>query len=153
MTRFMAGEKESTFFVDVFKIAMGVFIGGLLAALAYTKIISLGVEYAARDAMATLNKEANLQAAESRKAAALQSLQSEQKARQLAEAEKMVVRARQQHEQRQHEKEAQLRLEWQKIYKQSAACQIDSTTMPCVNAYAAARNQFIDRFGEAPPRF
>ena len=58
--------KESTFFTDVFKIALGVFIGGLLAALAYTKIIALGVEYAARSASASIQKELRLADARAR---------------------------------------------------------------------------------------
>lgn len=57
MSRFMANEPESTFFIDVFKIALGVFIGGLLAALAYTKIIALGVEQAAAEATASMQRE------------------------------------------------------------------------------------------------
>ena len=53
MNRFAANEPESTFFIDVFKIALGVFIG----ALAYTKIIAWGVEQAASEATATMQKE------------------------------------------------------------------------------------------------
>ena len=51
------------------------------------------------------------------------------------------------------EHEALMRQEWKKIYQPSAACQQDSTTMNCVNAYAAAHKIFLHKFGEFPPRF
>jgi Na+/H+ antiporter NhaB len=69
MARYMADEKESTFFVDVLKIALGVFIGGLLAALAYTKYMAWEVEYSLRQATAEMQKQAKQQADRSRKQA------------------------------------------------------------------------------------
>ena len=153
MNRFAANEPESSFFVDVFKIALGVFIGSLLAALAYTKIVAWGVEYAAKEAMEKMEKDARAQAEHSRQQAELQRLRREENERAKANAERMVAEARAQHQLRQQEHEEQMKREWQKIYQPTAACRVDSTTMPCVNAYAAAHKRFMDKFGEMPPRF
>jgi len=90
MARYMADEKESTFFVDVLKIALGVFIGGLLAALAYTKYMAWEVEYSLRQATAEMQKQAKQQADRSRKQA------EEDRQRCEAAANERVARERQQ---------------------------------------------------------
>ena len=153
MARYMANEAKSTFWMDVLKISLGVFIGGLLSALAYTKIIALGVEYAAAEVSAAIKldlQKMDAKSEQARKQAELARLR--QVAQQQAEQQAANERAAQQAEQM-LQREVRMRAEWQQIYQPSAACRIDSTTMPCVNAYASAHKRFMDKFGEMPPRF
>ena len=149
MARYMADEKESTFFVDVLKIALGVFIGGLLAALAYTKYMAWEVEYSLRQATAEMQKQAKQQADRSRKQA------EEDRQRREAAANERVARERQQAagalQRKQHE--ADMRAAWSQIYRPSAACQTDQMTLTCANAHAAAHKRFMEIYGEMPPRF
>lgn len=134
--------KESTFFTDVFKIALGVFIGGLLAALAYTKIIALGVEYAARSATASIQKELRLEGVRNSAAEQARAESERQKAANIEREKRERLR-----------REDELRVAWRQMYKPSAACQADPSTMPCVNAHAAAHKRFTEVYGELPPRF
>jgi hypothetical protein len=111
--------KKAHIFVDVLKIALGVFIGGLLAALAYTKYMAWEVEYSLRQATAEMQKQAKQQADRSRKQA--------EEDRQRREAAERVARERQQAadalQRKQHE--ADMRAAWSQIYRPSAACQTD----------------------------
>lgn len=153
MARCVADEKESTFFTDVLKISIGVFIGGLLAALAYTKIMAIAAEYEAQRVLSSVELSMKEQAEKARKQVEMARLQAEQQ-RSQREAEDAQRRANAEREREaKQEHEAFMRQEWKKIYQPSAACQQDSTTMNCVNAYAAAHKIFLSRFGEFPPRF
>nr|WP_314352032.1 hypothetical protein [Comamonas thiooxydans] len=77
MARYMADEKESSFFSDVLKISLGVFIGGLLAALAYTKIMAIAAEYAAQRVVESVELSMREQAEKARKQAEMARLQAE----------------------------------------------------------------------------
>lgn len=153
MSRFMANEPESTFFIDVFKIALGVFIGGLLAALAYTKVMAWEMEYSLKQATTDWEKQAKQQADKSRKLAEVE------RQRRDADAKEKTALARQQaadFEMRSRQKqqhEAEMRAAWGQIYKPSPACQADQMTLTCANAHAAAHKRFMEIYGEMPPRF
>ena len=149
MARYMADEKESTFFTDVLKISIGVFIGGLLAALAYTKIMAIAAEYAAQKVLSSVEMSMKEQAEKTRKQVEMARLQAEHQ-RSQREAEDALRRA---NAEREREAKQEHEAYMQKIYQPSAACQQDSTTMNCVNAYAAAHKIFLSKFGEFPPRF
>ncbi|BCX53034.1 MULTISPECIES: hypothetical protein [Comamonas] len=153
MARYMADEKESSFFSDVLKISLGVFIGGLLAALAYTKIMAIAAEYAAQRVVESIELSMREQAEKARKQAEMARLQAEHQRfqREVEEGQRRANAERERQAKQEHE--AFMRQEWKKIYQPSAACQQDSTTMNCVNAYAAAHKIFLNRFGEFPPRF
>lgn len=149
MARYMADEKESTFFVDVLKIALGVFIGGLLAALAYTKYMAWEVEYSLRQATAEMQKQAKQRTELSRKQA------EEERQRRGAAASERAAREGQRvadaAQRQQHE--ADMRAAWKQIYRPSPACQVDQMTLTCANAHAAAHKRFMEIYGEMPPRF
>ena len=111
MARYMADEKESTFFVDVLKIALGVFIGGLLAALAYTKYMAWEVEYSLRQATAEMQKQAKQRTELSRKQA-----EEERQRREAAASERAAregQRAADAAQRQQHE--ADMRAAWRQI--------------------------------------
>ncbi|AIJ46966.1 hypothetical protein O987_14250 [Comamonas testosteroni TK102] len=149
MARYMADEKESTFFVDVLKIALGVFIGGLLAALAYTKYMAWEVEYSLRQATAEMQKQAKQRTELSRKQA-----EEERQRREAAASERAAregQRAADAAQRQQHE--ADMRAAWKQIYRPSPACQADQMTLTCANAHAAAHKRFMEIYGEMPPRF
>ena len=149
MARYMADEKESTCFVDVLKIALGVFIGGLLAALAYTKYMAWEVEYSLRQATAEMQKQAKQRTELSRKQAEEERQRREAAASERAAREGQRVAdaaQRQQHE-------ADMRAAWKQIYRPSPACQADQMTLTCANAHAAAHKRFMEIYGEMPPRF
>lgn len=156
----MAEQSDSDFLTDVLKIALGVFIGGLLAALAYTKYMAWEVEYSLRQATAELQKQAKQQAERSRKQA------EEERQRREAAAGEMAARESQQaadelqrkqqeayarNQRIQHE--ADMRAAWKQIYRPSPACQADQMTLTCANAHAAAHKRFVEIYGEMPPRF
>ncbi len=153
MSRFKTEQADSDFLTDVFKIALGVFIGGLLAALAYTKYMAWEMEYSLRQASAEIQKQAKQQAERSRKQA------DEERQRRDADASERAVRDRQQaadlelkaRQKQQHESD--MRAAWSQIYKPSAACQAEQITLACANAHAAAHKRFVDIYGELPPRF
>lgn len=153
MARYMADEKESTFFTDVLKISIGVFIGGLLAALAYTKIMAIAAEYAARKVVESVELSMKESAERTHKQAEMARLQAEDQRIQRAAEDALRRASAERDRQARQEHEALMRQEWKKIYQPSAACQQDSTTMHCVNAYAAAHKVFLQKFGEFPPRF
>ncbi|OAD85722.1 hypothetical protein ATN89_03215 [Comamonas thiooxydans] len=149
MSRYRSEQSDSDFLTDVFKIALGVFIGGLLAALAYTKYMAWEVEYSLRQATAEMQKQAKQQAERSRKQA------EEERLRREADAGARAAREQQQaaDERRREQHESEMRAAWGHIYRPSAACQVDRTTLPCVNAHAAAHKRFMEIYGEMPPRF
>ena len=142
MARYMAEEKESTFFLDVFKIALGVFIGGFLAALAYTQFVAWNIERS----FAQVSLESKTRLENERRQIELNRLQQVNRA-QLQEAETREKAAAA----RAHEE--QMRAMWRQMYKRTAACEADPTTMVCVNAHAAAHKRFTETYGELPPRF
>lgn len=157
MARYMADEKESTFFVDVLKIALGVFIGGLLAALAYTKYMAWELEYSLRQATVEIEKQAKQQAERSRKQAEEDRLRREAAASEKASRESQLaanaLERKQQEADMRAQHEADMRAAWKQIYRPSAGCQADQMTLTCANAHAAALKRFTEIYGEMPPRF
>lgn len=151
MSRFMAKEPESTFFIDVFKIALGVFIGGLLAALAYTKIIALGVEQAAAEATASMQREMQKMKAQeeqerARRAAELQRLQQGAQARAAEQAAQLEERRRQQEEQVAFDKRREVA--WKKSFKPTQLCQDDPLTTECIDTANISRRRFYAQYRE-----
>lgn len=151
MSRFMANEPESTFFIDVFKIALGVFIGGLLAALAYTKIIALGVEQAAAEATASMQREMQKMKAQeeqerARRAAELQRLQQGAQARAAEQAAQLEERRRQQEEQVAFDKRREAA--WKKSFKPTQLCQDDPLTTECIDTANISRRRFYAQYRE-----
>lgn len=148
----------SRYFMDVLKIALGVFIGGLLAALAYTKIIAMGVERSTSTATASIQRELKKMGIEvdqpPREPAPSFQISSPPTVERLAhthsqKAESDIEIAKQatlKHQER-------MREAWKKLYQPSDICRLDSSAMPCVNAHAAAHKRFMDLYGEMPPRF
>ena len=153
MSRYRSGESDSDFLTDVFKIALGVFIGGLLAAFAYTKYMAWEVEYSLRQATAEIQKQAKQQAERSRKQADEERQRREAQVQQaVADSQKAAeVEMRAQQQQQQHDSE--MRAAWSHIYRPSAACKADQTTLACANEHAAAHKRFTEIYGELPPRF
>lgn len=153
MSRFGSQQTDSDFLTDVFKIALGVFIGGLLAALAYTKYMAWEVEYSLRQATAELQKQAKQQAEQDRQRR--EAVASERAAREGQRAAEEQQRKQQEADMRvqrvQHE--ADMRAAWKQIYRPSPACQADQMTLTCANAHAAAHKRFMEIYGEMPPRF
>lgn len=139
-------QEDGSFFASVLTIALGVFIGGLLAALAYTKIMALAVEYEAKQALAAFERDAKAQADRARQ-------QSEAQAMTRLELARQQAADREQTRLEKHAHDAKMRAAWTKLYQPSAVCQADPSTMPCVNAHAVAHKRFMELYGEMPPRF
>lgn len=151
MARYMANEPESTFFMDVLKIALGVFIGGLLAALAYTKIIALGVEHAAAEATAAMQRDLqkmNAQQEQARRAA------EQQRTQQDAQRQAMLDAANAQAQQRQREQEERIAFEkrreaaWNRSFKPSQLCRDDPLTTECIDTANISRRRFYAQYKE-----
>lgn len=149
MSRFGSQQSDSDFLTDVFKIALGVFIGGLLAALAYTKYMAWEVEYSLRQATAEMQKQAKLPAERARK-----QVEEDRQRREAAASERAAREGqRAADEQQRKQQEADMRAAWKQIYRPSPACQADQMTVTCANAHAAAHKRFMEIYGEMPPRF
>lgn len=149
MARYMANEPESTFFMDVLKIALGVFIGGLLAALAYTKIIAMGVEYAANQATAAMKRDIQKMNAQqeqdaARRAADLERLRLENQ-RQVAD-QQAQARARQIQQEEQAAFEKRRELAWKRSFKPSQRCQDDPLTVECIDTANISRRSFYAQY-------
>ena len=134
MARYMSDSDESSFFVDVIKIALGVFIGGLLAALAYEQILAWRVNEALKE----------VQAQTQRATAQIQRSQELAEQKRQREREEQDEQRRQALEQARQERLRQERKNaaWERFYQPPEACKVDSATMPCVNAYMAAKKRF-----------
>ncbi|WP_150106965.1 hypothetical protein SR914_21185 [Comamonas testosteroni] len=145
MARYMAEQSDSDFLTDVFKIALGVFIGGLLAALAYGQIQEWQLERALAQSNAAMKREMQKvkdQEEKARRDAEQRRVQQEQQ--RLADEQAARDRAAQQAVQRQQEYERNARREaaWKRYYQPSALCNADPLTVPCVNAGMVARRNF-----------
>lgn len=145
MARYMNESNENSFFVDVIKIALGVFIGGLLAALAYEQILAWRMNEALK-AVQTQTQRATAQMKRSLELAE----QQRQRDREAQDEQRQRDREAQDEQRRQAVEQARqerLRQErknaaWERFYQPPEACKVDSATMPCVNAYMAAKKRF-----------
>lgn len=151
MSRYMANEPESTFFADVFKIALGVFIGGLLAALAYTKIIAMGVEQAAAQASAAMKRDMqkmNAQQEMQRKEQEARTRAEHAAARAQAEENARRVRERDLELQERKAFEARREAAWKRTFRPSQICQDDPLTTECIDTANISRRRFYAQYRE-----
>ena len=129
---------DGTFLLDLVKIALGVFIGGLAAMFAYEGITAWRVEQA-------LIKEANKVKQAQRKA-------DEREAKEQADREQRSAERRQQAQARHDAYQASQALQraraqrkesaWAAFYQPSQACTLDPTTASCANEFISARKRF-----------
>ncbi|KRA06608.1 hypothetical protein [Acidovorax sp. Root568] len=137
-------EEEDTgkFLVDVFKIALGVFIGGLAAAFAYEAILT----YRAEEAMRKAAQEIKAQAARTNAEIAKQNelnQQAKEEERQHMEGLRaaQALEKRLESERRQRKEDA-----WARFHQPSPNCKLDSGTTACANEYMAARKRFESQY-------
>ncbi len=124
--------------LDVVKIAIGVFVGSLLAVFAYEQILAVRVEIAAREASSYLQKQSAQAAAAAERARTLRDEEREERARndrERAEAQRAIADAARLREERR-------RLAWSRYFQPSEACRADPGTLPCANAHMAAKKRF-----------
>lgn len=149
MGRYMAESSERPFWLDVLKIALGVFVGSLLAVLAYEQILALRVGIAAREAMQHLQKQSSDAASQAERSRVARDREREERAR--MDREEREERARIDRERAAEQRasaeaararEERRRLAWGRFYQPSAACREDPATLPCANAHMAARKRF-----------
>lgn len=128
---------------DVFKIALGVFIGSLAAVFAWEGITYVRLEIAAERARQEI-------------ARTQREMRDQQRAqdRANAEADQRQRDARQRREdQARAADEARRQAErdkaaaWSRYYKPSAGCVADPTTVPCANEHMKARKLFEVQYG------
>lgn len=149
MARYMAEQSDSNFFADVFKIALGVFIGGLLAAFVYTKYMAWEMNRALGQFNTALSKDTQRVWSETN-----QSIQrsKDDAQRRVAtaqiEKDRVAEQARQREiaQQQEAERDARRQLAWERYYQPSAACKADSSTMTCANAFMAAKKRFLEQY-------
>ena len=149
MARYAAEQSEGAFFVDVLKIALGVFIGSLMAAFVYTKYMAWEMERALGPVNATLNREAKRMSEETSRM-----FQQSERERQQREAAAQIERdarielAQQKRQQQQAEadRDAKRQAAWERYYQPSASCVADSSTMACANAFMAAKKRFLEQY-------
>lgn len=123
--------EEGTFFIDVIKIALGVFIGGLLAALAYEQVLAWR--------MAQALKEVQAQAQRSTEQIQRSQQRAEQQRQRDSEAREQQAL---EHARRERIRKERKSAAWERFYQPAEACKVDPGTMPCANAYMAAKKQF-----------
>jgi len=151
MARYMASENESTFFTDILKISLGVFIGGLLAALAYTKIIALSAEYAVAEATAAMKRDLQkMQTQEDQRRQQQQALQraSQEAAQQQASDRQQLMLRRQQEAEEQAAFSARREAAWKRTFKPSQLCLDDPLTTECIDAANISRRRFYAQYKE-----
>lgn len=142
-------QEESTFWVDVLKIALGVFIGGLLAAFAFAKYIDWEMSRAVWQFDKAIGRETQRMRSE-----VDQFSQSQERTRQQQIAAEQIerdraalqVRQRQIAKQQEAERDARRQAAWERYYQPSAACRADSSTMTCANAFMAAKKRFLEQY-------
>ncbi|MGG4052161.1 hypothetical protein ABEW79_11030 [Delftia tsuruhatensis] len=126
--------EEGTFFIDVIKIALGVFIGGLLAALAYEQVLAWR--------MAQALKEVQAQAQRSTEQIQRSQQRAEQQRQRDSEAREQQAQQALEHARRERIRKERKSAAWERFYQPAEACKVDPGTMPCANAYMAAKKQF-----------
>lgn len=122
---------EQSFFSDVVKVALGVFIGAMLAAFAYELLLDWRMERAARQVAAELREQ------DQRRSAA-----AEKRRQQIQRMQDMQVLAQRQERERKERKDRA----WQAYFTPSPACRLDPLTTPCANAHLAARKRFDETY-------
>lgn len=149
MARYSAEQSDSSFLTDVFKIALGVFIGGLLAALAYTKYMAWEMERSLGPALSSLNRETKRMGAETaRQFQQLEQQRQQREAMQRIEQDQQAEQARQRQllQQAEAERDARRQAAWERYYQASALCKVDSATAACANEFMAAKKRFLEQY-------
>lgn len=156
MSRYRSEQSDSDFLTDVFKIALGVFIGGLLAAFVFNKYIAWEMERAFGPFSAALNRDAKRMGQEATRLFQQSDQQRQQleQQRQQREAVEQIERdaqaekARQKRLQQQAEadRDARRQAAWERYYQASALCKVDSATLACANEFMAAKKRFLEQY-------
>lgn len=142
-------QEESTFFIDVLKIALGVFIGGLLAAFAFAKYIDWEMSRALWQFDKTIARETQRmrsdvdQFSQAGERSRQQQIAVEQLDRDRA---LLQVRQTQIAKQQEADRDARRQIAWERYYQPSPACKADSSTMACANAFMAAKKRFLEQY-------
>ncbi|MBV7453387.1 hypothetical protein KW843_02780 [Acidovorax sp. sif1233] len=135
-------EDEGSFLLDIIKIAIGVFIGGLAAAFTYEAILAYRAEMAIRKVQEEVKAQADRiekQDARRRQAEAEALDAAQLEADQLRSAKALAQRLETERQQR---KDAA----WAKFYQPSPNCKIDPGTTPCANEHMVARKRFEGQY-------
>lgn len=135
-------EDEGSYLLDIIKIAIGVFIGGLAAAFTYEGILALRTEMALRkmqDEIKAQTDRIERQDARRRQAEAEARDAAEREAEQLRSARALANRLETERQQR---KDAA----WAKFYQPSPNCKIDPGTTACANEHMIARKRFEGQY-------
>lgn len=137
--------REDAYFSDIFKIAIGVFVGALAAMFAYETINVWRVEYAARK----LVHQVEQQEKASRAQAALQQQQQREDQERRREEQQALRRANELVQRLERERTARKEAAWAAFYQPSASCRVDAVTTVCANEHIAAKRrfdaQYVDR--------
>lgn len=123
---FQRKEEEGSFFVLVFGVALGVYIGSLAAVYTYEAVAQWRIERAAQQVLSQA-RDADRRAAHARERAS-------QQAQQRSDAQAAASQAERERKQRKEQA-------WMRYFTPSPDCQRDAT-VACANAYAAARKRF-----------
>lgn len=149
MSRYRTEQSDSDFFTDVFKIALGVFIGGLLAAFVYTSYMAWEMKRSLGQFNTALSKETLRMRAETNQAIQ-QSDRAVQQAAAAAQMEKDRIaeqgRQRQLAQQQEAERDARRQAAWERYFQPSPACRADSVSLDCANAFMAAKKRFLEQY-------
>lgn len=149
MARYREEQSDGDFFTDVLKIALGVFIGGLLAAFVYTKYMAWEMNRALGQVNTALSKETQRMKADTdqffqknervmQQRAAAEQIDKDR----IAEQERQRLIAQQQ----EVERDARRQAAWERYFQPSAACKADSSSMSCANAFMSAKKRFLDQY-------
>lgn len=137
--------REDVYFSDLFKIAIGVFIGALAALFAYEAINVWRLEYAARKLVQQVQQQENA----SRAQAALQQQQQRENQERRRQEQQASIRAGELLQHLESERAVRKEAAWSAFYQPSPACKDDPNTAACANAHIAAKRrfdaQYIDR--------
>lgn len=131
-------QDEGSFLLDVLKIFIGVFLGGLAAAFTYEAVVEWRIEQAAKKAMTEFQRQmdkTNADMERQRRAEEKARTQAEEEAARKRSALALVDRL-------ERERKARKDAAWAQFYKPSPNCQVDSGTHACANEYMAARKRF-----------
>lgn len=127
-------ESEWGFVWDVLKIALGVFIGCMIAVFTYENVLAWRAEQAAKQVMQKLKESEDKQKQAEQQRLQLQKEQQDKQRRQALERDW----------QRQQQALAAKRKEqaWEKFYQPSNTCREDSARVDCANAHIKTREAF-----------
>ena len=149
MSRYAAEQSDGSFVADIFKIALGVFIGSLLAAFVFTKYMAWEMERALGPISSALNRDAKRMSQDA--ARLFQQADQQHRQREAAEQIERDFQAQQAlqkrlQQQAEADRDARRQAAWERYYQPSAACVADSSTMTCANAFMAAKKRFLEQY-------